>query len=204
MKSVHNKLIISAYLIILNPRHICLSSVSLPNLFSLFFTSPKPGSRFFFIHAHFASKYPVLIWFFCRKWILAGRQPIFSISASPKMMSSTIEHFSHLEHSLELMDDVIINVVDAAICYGCKKPVIGSPTYICSSRDSSYCEKLYLHKSCAELPTQITYYKHKIHPLTLFPCRDWEFFTYACIFSISDMHRYFDLMTLLRHLRWKN
>nr|XP_017239913.1 PREDICTED: uncharacterized protein LOC108212706 [Daucus carota subsp. sativus] len=57
---------------------------------------------------------------------------------------------------------------DDAICHVCDTSVIGSPTYTCSrSSDDAECQGFYLHKSCAELPTTITFYKHNQHPLVL-------------------------------------
>lgn len=81
-------------------------------------------------------------------------------------MSSTLKHFSHPQHPLRLKEDVVIR--EDARCYVCGSSVIGYPTYTCDSdHDNKKCQNFYLHKSCAELPKEIKYHKHNIHPLVL-------------------------------------
>ncbi|WOG94043.1 hypothetical protein DCAR_0313334 [Daucus carota subsp. sativus] len=83
-------------------------------------------------------------------------------------MSSTLVHFSHPKHSLVLKDFDVVG--DDATCHVCDTSVIGSPTYTCSD-DNTKCEGFYLHKTCAELSTPITFYKHNQHPLILCPVK---------------------------------
>ncbi|WOG90425.1 hypothetical protein DCAR_0209669 [Daucus carota subsp. sativus] len=81
-------------------------------------------------------------------------------------MSSTLEHFSHPEHPLRLKEDVVVEA--NATCSVCDESVIGSPTYTCSSNNIG-CESFYLHKSCAQLPTEIVRPMKDPHPLALLP-----------------------------------
>ncbi|XP_063937043.1 uncharacterized protein LOC108194965 isoform X1 [Daucus carota subsp. sativus] len=98
-----------------------------------------------------------------------------------------MEHFSHPKHLLILREDDDFREND--ICCVCNKPVLASPTYICTSSDHSDCQSFYLHKSCAELPTIIDHHKHNQHPLTLLArpdeyicdvCSRLVKFAYAC------------------------
>ena len=98
-----------------------------------------------------------------------------------------MEHFSHPKHPLILREDDDFREND--ICCVCNKPVLASPTYICTSSDHSDCQSFYLHKSCAELPTIIDHHKHNQHPLTLLArpdeyicdvCSCLVKFAYAC------------------------
>lgn len=41
--------------------------------------------------------------------------------------------------------------------------------YTCSVNDDVVCRKIYLHKTCAELPKLLGHHKHNIHPLVLRP-----------------------------------
>nr|XP_017233803.1 PREDICTED: uncharacterized protein LOC108207886 [Daucus carota subsp. sativus] len=82
------------------------------------------------------------------------------------MSGSTVEHFSHPEHLLKLKEDVVIEA--DATCSVCDQSVIGSPTYTCSSNKIG-CESFYLHKSCAQLPTEIVRPTKDQHPLALQP-----------------------------------
>ncbi|XP_017233804.1 uncharacterized protein LOC108207887 [Daucus carota subsp. sativus] len=82
------------------------------------------------------------------------------------MSGSTVEHFSHPEHPLRLKEDDIIEV--DAICSLCGESVIGFPTYTCTSNNIG-CQSFYLHKSCAQLPTQIVRHLKDPHPLALQP-----------------------------------
>ena len=102
------------------------------------------------------------------------------------MSCSTLEHFSHPNHSLILKDDVVIRA--DATCSVCYKSVVGTPTYTCST-DNIACQNFYLHKSCAELPEQIIRDKQDKHPLTLQPrskhcncdvCKSRVQISYAC------------------------
>jgi hypothetical protein len=63
-----------------------------------------------------------------------------------------IQHFSHKEHPLMLVEELENEVV----CSGCDKSVSCGPAYKCSP-----C-KFFLHKSCAELPLEIQ--RHPVHP----------------------------------------
>ncbi|XP_017233803.2 protein VACUOLELESS GAMETOPHYTES-like [Daucus carota subsp. sativus] len=102
------------------------------------------------------------------------------------MSGSTVEHFSHPEHLLKLKEDVVIEA--DATCSVCDQSVIGSPTYTCSSNKIG-CESFYLHKSCAQLPTEIVRPTKDQHPLALQPkpvgsfcdiCSRDVKFAYAC------------------------
>ncbi|XP_017240536.1 uncharacterized protein LOC108213271 [Daucus carota subsp. sativus] len=103
-------------------------------------------------------------------------------------MSSTLEHFSH-DHPLVLKESDVFE--DDPKCCICNNTVTGSPTYTCSNSASNNteCPTFYLHKSCAELPSQINFYKHNQHPLHLLPrpnkftcdvCDRYVKFSYAC------------------------
>ncbi|WOG88229.1 hypothetical protein DCAR_0207463 [Daucus carota subsp. sativus] len=82
------------------------------------------------------------------------------------MSCSTLDHFSHPDHSLRLKDNFVVRA--DATCSVCYKSVAATPTYTCSSSNIA-CQKYYLHKSCAELPKQIIRDKQDEHPLTLQP-----------------------------------
>ncbi|XP_028124446.1 uncharacterized protein LOC114321489 [Camellia sinensis] len=70
-----------------------------------------------------------------------------------------LEHFSH-DHPLILRTDYMEEGVKVH-CYGCRQPISGL-SYGCTK-----CE-FFLHKSCAELPREMTYHPaHPEHPLTL-------------------------------------
>ncbi|TXG66065.1 hypothetical protein EZV62_007340 [Acer yangbiense] len=69
-----------------------------------------------------------------------------------------IQHFSHPEHTLNLVDSIEESKVPK--CSGCNE-VMCFPGYAC---ESAKC-KFYLHKSCAELPPKILHPLHP-HPLT--------------------------------------
>lgn len=100
---------------------------------------------------------------------------------------TTIQHFSHLEHNLILKDEDLCEYKPT--CYACNKPIITTvqgSAYTCTS-----CEGFFLHKRCAELPTQINHPMHNKHALTLLPrtlprmfcdiCKHkWEHFAYRC------------------------
>lgn len=106
-------------------------------------------------------------------------------------MSSTLKFCGH-EHLLRLQEDVVIGVDSK--CYVCKKPVIGTLVYTCTSHDDINCQSFYLHESCSELPAQINHRKHKRHPLKLLHrpgcmcdvCHNDVEFSYACQFRDCD------------------
>ncbi|WOG90426.1 hypothetical protein DCAR_0209670 [Daucus carota subsp. sativus] len=81
------------------------------------------------------------------------------------MLSTTLKHFSHPEHVLRLEEDNVFG--DNAKCYACNKSVIGFPTYTCTNNFYVDCKSFYLHKNCAQLPTQIVRDEQDPHPLTL-------------------------------------
>lgn len=98
----------------------------------------------------------------------------------------TLEHFSHPKHLLILNEYALLEEDDN--CHVCDKPVIGTPTYTCTT-DAFDCENFYLHKSCAELPTLINHHTHNKHSLALLPRPDKKVcnvcgcdvkFAYAC------------------------
>jgi hypothetical protein len=66
-----------------------------------------------------------------------------------------IQHFSHMEHPLMLVDELENDGENEVVCSGCEKSVSCGPAYKCSQ-----C-KFFLHKSCAELPPEI---QHPVHP----------------------------------------
>nr|XP_017257337.1 PREDICTED: uncharacterized protein LOC108226856 [Daucus carota subsp. sativus] len=100
---------------------------------------------------------------------------------------TTIHHFSHQEHPLVLKDEVVCE--NKPMCYACNKLVITTvqgSAYTCAT-----CKNFFLHKTRAELPTQINHPMHNKHSLTLLPrllpritcdvCRHkWEHFLYRC------------------------
>ncbi|XP_062172659.1 uncharacterized protein LOC133878166 [Alnus glutinosa] len=66
-----------------------------------------------------------------------------------------IQHFSHEEHPLMLVEEFENDGENEVVCSGCDKSVSCGPAYNCSQ-----C-KFFLHKSCAELPPEI---QHPVHP----------------------------------------
>nr|GEY48152.1 C1-like protein [Tanacetum cinerariifolium] len=80
-----------------------------------------------------------------------------------------INHFSHTEHPLKLIENWETIVDDheekegAVLCEGCRDPISigGGSTYGCI-----LC-RYFLHKTCAELPPTINHKSHPFHPLTL-------------------------------------
>jgi hypothetical protein len=63
-----------------------------------------------------------------------------------------IQHFSHEEHPLMLVEEL----ENEDVCSGCDKSVSCGPAYKCS-----HCDFL-LHQSCADLPLEIQ--RHPVHP----------------------------------------
>jgi hypothetical protein len=59
-----------------------------------------------------------------------------------------VEHFSHPDHPLILINKVLEYSCELVICSGCEGPIWG-PCYSCTS-----CY-FFLHKKCAELPREI-------------------------------------------------
>jgi hypothetical protein len=66
-----------------------------------------------------------------------------------------VQHFSHEEHPLMLVEEFENDGENEVVCSGCEKSVSCGPAYNCSQ-----C-KFFLHKSCAELPPEI---QHPVHP----------------------------------------
>lgn len=80
------------------------------------------------------------------------------------MEKKVIEKFYH-EHPLILTGTV--SETDSSNCYGCGKPVTNlDAAYICMDQHCS--NKIILHRSCGELPSEIMHPKHSHHPLHLF------------------------------------
>ncbi|XP_074332637.1 uncharacterized protein LOC141670603 isoform X2 [Apium graveolens] len=79
-------------------------------------------------------------------------------------MSSVLEHFTNLGHTLSLKENDVIGV-DAA-CNLCSKTIIGCPTLSCDNNHAD-CLNFYLHKSCAQLTTHLNYHQHNKHSLAL-------------------------------------
>ncbi|KAK1583680.1 hypothetical protein Q3G72_026091 [Acer saccharum] len=78
-----------------------------------------------------------------------------------------IQHFSHPEHTLNLVESIKESKVRYwAYCDGCLE-VMCFPGYVC--HECSFC----LHKSCAELPPKILHPLHP-HPLTFLICDGWD------------------------------
>ncbi|XP_059430968.1 uncharacterized protein LOC132164468 [Corylus avellana] len=71
-----------------------------------------------------------------------------------------IQHFSHKKHPLIFVEDLQNDGENEVVCSGCDKSVCG-PAYKCS--DCNF----FLHKSCAELPTEIQHPVHPNHTLVL-------------------------------------
>ncbi|KAL9336232.1 hypothetical protein Peur_070720 [Populus x canadensis] len=71
-----------------------------------------------------------------------------------------VEHFSHPDHPLILINQVLEYSCELVICSGCEGPIWG-PCYSCTS-----CY-FFLHKKCAELPREIKRRIHRRHPLHL-------------------------------------
>ncbi|XP_031399211.1 uncharacterized protein LOC116209642 [Punica granatum] len=103
---------------------------------------------------------------------------------------STIEHFAH-DHPLTLSH---LKKKIKFDCHVCKQPPEGL-TYCCR-----ICKEFVLHKSCAELPSELAHIFHPQHPLVLLPeassnylycsvChKRSEGFTYHC----AECHFYLD------------
>ncbi|KAF7146864.1 hypothetical protein RHSIM_Rhsim03G0012600 [Rhododendron simsii] len=75
-----------------------------------------------------------------------------------------LQHLGH-DHPLMLIKPEETNVLWDLSCYGCEQPIS-----ISSSSSSYYGCKgcvFFLHKTCAELPHQMTHPSHPQHPLTL-------------------------------------
>jgi hypothetical protein len=66
-----------------------------------------------------------------------------------------IQHFSHEEHPLMFVEELENDGENEVVCSMCEKSISCGPAYKCSQ-----C-KFFLHKSCAELPTEI---QHPVHP----------------------------------------
>ncbi|KAL9373693.1 hypothetical protein Peur_033313 [Populus x canadensis] len=71
-----------------------------------------------------------------------------------------VEHFSHPDHPLILINQVLEYSCELVICSGCEGPIWG-PCYSCTS-----CY-FFLHEKCAELPREIKRRIHPRHPLHL-------------------------------------
>ncbi|KAI5560405.1 hypothetical protein BDE02_16G045500 [Populus trichocarpa] len=71
-----------------------------------------------------------------------------------------VEHFSHPDHPLILINQVLEYSCELVICSGCEGQIWG-PCYSCTS-----CY-FFLHKKCAELPREIKRRIHRTHPLHL-------------------------------------
>ncbi|KAJ6864378.1 hypothetical protein NC651_035049 [Populus alba x Populus x berolinensis] len=104
-----------------------------------------------------------------------------------------VEHFSHPDHPLILINQVLEYSCEVVICSGCEGPIWG-PCYSCTS-----CY-FFLHKTCAELPREIKRLIHPKHPLHLLEkspyegeyCCDrchkgFESFVYHCSFCQFDL-----------------
>ncbi|XP_028124444.1 uncharacterized protein LOC114321487 [Camellia sinensis] len=86
-----------------------------------------------------------------------------------------LEHFCH-DHPLILRTDYMEEGVKVH-CYGCQQPISGL-SYGCTK-----C-KFFFHKSCAELPGEMTYHPaHPEHPLTLLSKPP-----YSCICDVCREH----------------
>jgi hypothetical protein len=76
-------------------------------------------------------------------------------------MEEVIQHFSHEEHPLTFMEEFENDEeIQVIVCSGCNKSVC-APAYKCS-----HCN-FFLHKSCAELSTEIPHRAHPNHTLVL-------------------------------------
>uniref|UniRef100_A0A2K1R6B9 Phorbol-ester/DAG-type domain-containing protein n=1 Tax=Populus trichocarpa TaxID=3694 RepID=A0A2K1R6B9_POPTR len=71
-----------------------------------------------------------------------------------------VEHFSHPDHPLILINQALEYSCEVVICSGCEGQIWG-PCYSCTS-----CY-FFLHKKCAELPREIKRRIHRTHPLHL-------------------------------------
>ncbi|KAJ6870492.1 hypothetical protein NC652_036208 [Populus alba x Populus x berolinensis] len=78
-----------------------------------------------------------------------------------------VEHFSHPDHPLILINQVLEYSWELVICSGCEGPIWG-PCYSCTS-----CS-FFLHKTCAELPREIKRRIHPRHPLHLLAKSPYE------------------------------
>ncbi|KAK9913185.1 hypothetical protein M0R45_037009 [Rubus argutus] len=87
------------------------------------------------------------------------------VKCASKWISRSLQHFSH-EHPLmfKQIDDKEKEEYTGPplVCDGCQDPVFG-PSYTCPSRKCCF----NLHKSCAELPSEIQHPAHGQHPLFL-------------------------------------
>ncbi|KAG6743770.1 hypothetical protein POTOM_052471 [Populus tomentosa] len=104
-----------------------------------------------------------------------------------------VEHFSHPDHPLILINQVLEYSCELVICSGCEGPIWG-PCYSCTS-----CY-FFLHKTCAELPREIKRRIHPRHPLHLlekapyeggYGCdrcdKSFNCFVYHCSFCQFDL-----------------
>ncbi|KAJ6870466.1 hypothetical protein NC652_036187 [Populus alba x Populus x berolinensis] len=104
-----------------------------------------------------------------------------------------VEHFSHPDHPLILINQVLKYRCKLVICSGCEGPICG-PCYSCTS-----CS-FFLHKTCAELPREIKRLIHPRHPLHLlekapyeggYECdrcdKSFNCFVYHCSFCQFDL-----------------
>ncbi|GFY96169.1 hypothetical protein Acr_11g0004750 [Actinidia rufa] len=92
-------------------------------------------------------------------------------------ISTNLDHFGHL-HTLAFFDEQINNELFSGSkdkpCEACVGP-ISTPFYGCTQ-----CNNYFLHKCCAELPTQIQHPHHIEHPLDLLPKASEDFGIFRC------------------------
>nr|XP_034919200.1 uncharacterized protein LOC118052356 [Populus alba] len=90
-----------------------------------------------------------------------------------------VEHFSHPDHPLILINQVLEYSCELVICSGCEGPIWG-PCYSCTS-----CY-FFLHKKCAELPREIKRRIHRRHPLHLLPKPPYRQYNVKCVCNRCD------------------
>jgi len=122
-----------------------------------------------------------------------GQHPLFPALPSERARDMEVEHFSHPDHPLILINQVLEYSCELVICSGCEGPIWG-PCYSCTS-----CY-FFLHKKCAELPREIKRRIHRRHPLHLlakspykgkYRCnrctKTFNSFVYHCSFCKFDL-----------------
>ncbi|KAJ6870467.1 hypothetical protein NC652_036188 [Populus alba x Populus x berolinensis] len=99
--------------------------------------------------------------------LTSAQHPSFPALSSERARDMEVEHFSHPDHPLILINQVLGYSCELVICSGCEGPIWG-PCYSCTS-----CY-FFLHKKCAELPNEIKRRIHPRHPLHLLAKSPYE------------------------------
>ncbi|KAJ8573528.1 hypothetical protein K7X08_010039 [Anisodus acutangulus] len=117
------------------------------------------------------------------------------VKLEPQQIKNTINHFSHAQHPLELINHQDLSSSSSQLCSGCKIQATGS-VYTCKSCN------FFLHLECSQMPQQITHPFDKEHNFTLLPkpiypegnfqcdaCgKTGDGFSYHCKICGTDLH----------------